>query len=238
MRCARDGAVGRRTRRPDARRTVEPALWRRRHARSEGRRRRALAALRAPMVALGRTKPVRPRYSVHLMNSSPTVPRPSSEARSRAARSPSGLRGRRTALVCRLLELAPAVRRAFEVKLDAEHRALWRSLTVHQLEALVALEGGPTSMRSLCDRLEISESAGTALVDRLAGSGLVERQDDPDDRRVVRIAASDAARAMVAQYQELKRDRLATVLADLPTDDLATLVRIYESVLTSTGGSR
>ena len=140
--------------------------------------------------------------------------------------------------MCRLLDLAPAVRRAFEVKLDAEHRALWRSLTVHQLEALVALEGGPTSMRSLCDRLEISESAGTALVDRLAGSGLVERQDDPDDRRVVRIAASDAARAMVAQYQELKRDRLATVLADLPTDDLATLVRIYESVLTSTGGSR
>lgn len=140
--------------------------------------------------------------------------------------------------MCRLLELAPAVRRAFEVRLDAEHRALWRSLTVHQLEALVALEDGPTSMRSLCDRLEISESAGTALVDRLATRGLVERQDDPDDRRVVRIAASDAARAMVAQYQELKRDRLATVLADLPTDDLATLVRIYESVLASTGGPR
>ncbi len=140
--------------------------------------------------------------------------------------------------MCRLLELAPAVRRAFEVRLDAEQRALWRSLTVHQLEALVALEAGPTSMHSLCDRLEISESAGTALVDRLAARNLVERQDDPDDRRVVRIAASDTAQAMVAQYQQLKRDRLATLLADLSTDDLATLVRIYESVLTGAGGTR
>ncbi len=140
--------------------------------------------------------------------------------------------------MCRLLELAPAVRRAFEVKLDAEHRSLWRSLTAHQLEALVALEDGPRSMRSLCEHLEISESAGTALVDRLAARGLVERQADPADRRVVLIAASDAARAMVSQYRDLRQDRLATVLADLPTDDLATLVRIYETVLAGPGGPR
>ena len=55
---------------------------------------------------------------------------------------------------------------------------------------------------------------------------------------MVRIAASDTAPAMVAQYQQLKRDRLATLLADLSPDDLATLVRIYESVLTGAGGTR
>ena len=119
-----------------------------------------------------------------------------------------------------------------------EHRALWRSLTVHQLEALVALENGPVSMRELCDRLEISESAGTALVDRLAARGLVERRADPADRRVVRIAAGEDARAMVAQYRQLKQRRLAAVLADLPTDDLATLVRIYETVLAGAGAPR
>lgn len=130
------------------------------------------------------------------------------------------------------------MRRALEVRVEAEHRALWQSLTVHQLEALLVLEDGPSSMGVLCDRLEISESAGTALVDRLVARGLVERRADPTDRRVVRIAAGEAARAMVSQYRELKRQRLATVLADLPTADLATLVRIYEAVLAGSAGLR
>ncbi len=166
------------------------------------------------------------------MNSSPAGSRLS------LAEVPRRTRARRGVLLGRLLELAPAVRRAFEVRLDAEHRGLWRSLTVHQLEALTVLDDGPSPMRALCDRLEISESAGTALVDRLAARGLVERQTDPADRRVVVIAASKPARAMVRQYRDLKQRRLATLLADLPTEDLATLVRIYEAVLADPEGHR
>lgn len=143
----------------------------------------------------------------------------------------------RDELLARLIDLAPAVRRAFEVRLDADQRALWRSLTVHQLEALVALEEGPCTMRRLCEQLEISESAGTALVDRLIARGLVERQADPSDRRVVRIAASDTARAMVAQYRQLKRRRMAALLADVPTADLATLVRVHEAVVRAERGA-
>ncbi len=143
----------------------------------------------------------------------------------------------REALLARLLELAPAVRRAFEVRLDAERRALWRSLTVHQLEALAALEAGPCTMRQLCDRLEISESAGTALVDRLAARGLVERHGDPADRRVVRIAISKAAQSMVAEYRSLKRQKVAALLADVSTEDLTTLVRIHEAVVRAERGA-
>lgn len=152
-----------------------------------------------------------------------------------AADGVAGARNREV-LIQRLQELAPSVRRAFEVRLASESRALWRSLTVHQLEALVALGDGPRPMRALCERLEISESAGTALVDRLAGRGLVERQADAADRRVVLIAASEAAKTMVAQYRELKQQRMAALLADLPTGDLATLVRIYETVLSASDG--
>lgn len=169
---------------------------------------------------------------LHVMNNSSTA------THSSVADAPGAARTRRRALLRRLLELAPAVRRAFEVRLDAEERALWRSLTIHQLEALVVLKDGSVSMRELCDRLEISESAGTALADRLIARGLVERQADPADRRVVRVTASEAARAMVAQYRDLKQQRLATLLADLSTDDLATLVRIHEAVLASSTGSR
>lgn len=128
------------------------------------------------------------------------------------------------------MELAPTVRRAFEVRLGAGERAEWLSLTGHQLEALTALEEGSLTMRSLCDRLDISESAGTALSDRLVARGMVAREPDPSDRRVVRLALTGQARSMVGRYREMKRTRVAELLAGLRRDDLEHLVHVYETL--------
>lgn len=129
------------------------------------------------------------------------------------------------------MELAPSVRRAFDVRPDPAQRATWLSLTVHQLEALAVLDGSSCTMRELCEHLDISESAGTALTDRLAARDMVARHGDPEDRRVVRLSLTDNARDMVAKYRDLKRRRMADLLSAVDTDDLATLVRIYEAVL-------
>jgi DNA-binding MarR family transcriptional regulator len=130
----------------------------------------------------------------------------------------------------RLLELAPSVRRAFEVRLS-EERAQWLSLTGHQLEALAALREGNLTMRSLCERLDISESAGTALSDRLVARGMVERETDPSDRRVVLLALTDAARTMVERYRQIKSHHVAKLLSTLSREDLENLVRIYETLV-------
>jgi DNA-binding MarR family transcriptional regulator len=45
-------------------------------------------------------------------------------------------------------------------------------------------EGRPESMRALAQCLHVDPSAITGLVDRLEAKALVERQPDPDDRRV------------------------------------------------------
>lgn len=128
------------------------------------------------------------------------------------------------------MELAPTVRRAFEVRLGAGDRAEWLSLTGHQLEALTALEEGSLTMRCLCERLDISESAGTALSDRLVARGMVAREPDPTDRRVVRLALTDQARSMVQRYRETKRARVAELLAALRREDLEHLVHVYETL--------
>ncbi len=130
----------------------------------------------------------------------------------------------------RLLELAPSIRRAFEVRLS-EERAQWLSLTGHQLEALAALREGNLTMRSLCERLDISESAGTALSDRLVARGMVERETDPSDRRVVLLALTDAARTMVERYRQIKSHHVAKLLSTLSREDLENLVRIYETLV-------
>jgi DNA-binding MarR family transcriptional regulator len=134
--------------------------------------------------------------------------------------------------VDRLLELAPSVRRAFEVRLS-EERAQWLSLTGHQLEALAALKEGSLTMRSLCERLDISESAGTALSDRLVARGMVARETDPSDRRVVRLTLTEQARAMVERYRQLKSHHAAQLLSTLSEDDLERLVQIYETLVSA-----
>jgi DNA-binding MarR family transcriptional regulator len=143
----------------------------------------------------------------------------------------------RDQLVARITEMAPAMRRLFEVRPNADERAMWMSLTAHQLEALAVLGEANLTMRALCERLDISESAGTALSDRLVARGMVSRQADPDDRRIVRLSLSQEAAAMVERFRELKRRRLAEVLCELDDGDLAALARIYEILLQSSGAA-
>jgi DNA-binding MarR family transcriptional regulator len=139
-------------------------------------------------------------------------------------------RATRDQLVERFMELAPTVRRAFDVRPGPGDRDQWMSLTKHQLEALAALAERGLTMRCLCERLDISESAGTALSDRLVARGMVARETDPADRRVVRLVLTLEARGMVERYHEMKRTRVAELLSALRRDDLERLVLIYESL--------
>jgi len=133
-------------------------------------------------------------------------------------------------LVERFLELRPALARRFAAARSPELRGELGLVTVHQLEVLHGLAGGDVTMSQLARRLDISESAGTALVDRLVARGMVERHPDQGDRRLVRVALSDAARVMTEQYRGLKRDRAAEALSVLSLEDLAALVRICEAI--------
>ena len=54
----------------------------------------------------------------------------------------------------------------------------------------------PLSMGELADRLFCDASNVTGIVDRLEARGLVERQADPDDRRVRRLVLTDAGREL------------------------------------------
>lgn len=139
-------------------------------------------------------------------------------------------RASRDRLIERFMELVPTVRRAFDVRPGPGERAEWLSLTRHQLEALAALQEGSLTMRCLCERLDISESAGTALSDRLVARGMVARETDPADRRVVRLVLTGEARAMVERYHQMKRTRTAELLSALRRDDLERLVHIYEAL--------
>ena len=55
------------------------------------------------------------------------------------------------------------------------------------IQVLIALTRGPRSVGQLAEELEVSPPAATQLVDKLAEHGMVDRHNDPADRRVVLV---------------------------------------------------
>ena len=75
--------------------------------------------------------------------------------------------------------------------------------------------------RSMC----ISKPYMTALVDSMEKEGLVSRQPDPDDRRVIRIVITEEGKDRLAAIANAMRDGIQSRLGQLGDDDLALLCR-------------
>ncbi|RAG80792.1 MarR family transcriptional regulator [Streptacidiphilus pinicola] len=75
---------------------------------------------------------------------------------------------------------------------EYEEAAAARSLTGAQAKVLGLLRRGPMPMRQIAQTLSCEPSNITGIVDRLEARGLVERQPDPDDRRIKRVAVTES----------------------------------------------
>ena len=95
------------------------------------------------------------------------------------------------------------------------------SLTLAQVKALylVAAAPEPLHLGSLAQQLKTALSTTSGVVDRLVQIGLVERSDDPADRRQVLLRATPEARRQLEVMSELGRDRMRQLLMRLPTTD-------------------
>jgi DNA-binding MarR family transcriptional regulator len=104
------------------------------------------------------------------------------------------------------------------------------NLTLAQLRALyLVAAAGPMRMSDLADRLGTAPSTTTGVIDGLVRLGLVERVEDPTDRRRVHVAATAAARDRLEDFSELGRGRLRVLLGAIRSaDDLVTIERAID----------
>jgi DNA-binding MarR family transcriptional regulator len=96
---------------------------------------------------------------------------------------------------------------------------------VHLHVLMQLVEEGPLPMRTLAETLDVSQASATGIVDRMEQRGLVERRRDDEDRRVVRVALTDAGRSLIAGIGAERRGHLAMLLDELSDDDLAAFLR-------------
>jgi len=91
-------------------------------------------------------------------------------------------------------------------------------ISVSQCYALDALaREGPLTMGALAAQLVLEISTMTRVVDRLVNAGLANRQADPDDRRVRRVAITRRGEQLVATIRGELIGEYERVLREVPT---------------------
>lgn len=99
-------------------------------------------------------------------------------------------------------------------------------LTMAQTRTLFVVEQeGPLPVGRIGDRLGVTLPTASHLVDRLTSAGLVERTEDPQDRRRTLVAASAEGRRLIESIWQRGRQHMRKVVARLDARDLAALAR-------------
>ncbi len=113
------------------------------------------------------------------------------------------------------------------VRFDPDRLEAWgeRGLTLTQLRVLFLLraEDG-ASAGALAELLNVTPSTLTRLIDRLVRHGLVQRESDHGDRRLVRHHLSAKGARTVEELERGARARMSEVMDRLSVPQLERLV--------------
>ncbi len=82
-------------------------------------------------------------------------------------------------------------------------------------KALARLAAGPMRAGELAQQCLLTPPATTELIEALVQEGLVRREDDPSDRRAVRVSLTATGRRQVDRYQAAFAEGLGEAIAQL-----------------------
>lgn len=151
----------------------------------------------------------------------PTVPDPDQPALPRAVTSSVGF-------------LAGQVAALFRARFEEDMRA--HRLHPRQfLLMLVLRDEGTMSQQAVGQRLGMDRTTTMQAALALAEAGLVDREDDPDDRRVYRLALTAEGRRLVATLEGRIKRVETELLAPLGSKERDVFARQLALILTAAG---
>ncbi len=88
-----------------------------------------------------------------------------------------------------------------------------QDLSLSYVHALALLQAeGPLSMSRLADRMGVSLPNATGIIGRMEERGLVEREHDERDRRVVHARLTDKGLGAMEEADQARRQRLGRII--------------------------
>ena len=103
-------------------------------------------------------------------------------------------------------------------------------MTMAQLRALslIAASQRGLSSRELAAMLAVGASAVTPLVDRLVERGFARRTEDPHDRRIARLDATELGAALLERMVTGQGDVVGDILAQLTPAELEIVAAAFD----------
>lgn len=104
-------------------------------------------------------------------------------------------------------------------------------VTPAQGYTLLALpETGNVTMNELSVRMRLANSTMTRMVDPLIQKGLLVREPDPEDRRIVRVRLTEQGQEVKIRLKQAMQDLFSQILKDIPEGERETIVQSLETL--------
>jgi MarR family transcriptional regulator, organic hydroperoxide resistance regulator len=95
------------------------------------------------------------------------------------------------------------------------------NLTIAQVKSLFFLaHHSEVNFRTLAKALKVTPSNVTGIIDRLSEQGLVLRQNNPLDRRMLMLQLTPEGEKLISSLRERRVSNMLAILNGLPEDDL------------------
>ncbi|MBB3197334.1 MarR family winged helix-turn-helix transcriptional regulator [Roseateles terrae] len=139
----------------------------------------------------------------------------------------------RTARELALLQLGatlPILDRAYRATANQAMASLGLSQTMAWPLLMIGRQGDGLRQGALAELLGIEGPSLTRTLDQLVDAGLVERREDPDDRRAKTLYLTEAGNAACEQIEVILRDLRNQVYEGVPDADIEATLRVFAVV--------
>jgi DNA-binding MarR family transcriptional regulator len=101
---------------------------------------------------------------------------------------------------------------------------------LYRIFILLSKDEEPLTMGKLSSELNVPLSTATRIVDGLVQAGMVERFDDPSDRRVVRVGMSKNGRELFEAGMAYNKQRIVQLMNVFTADEQEQLLKLMNKL--------
>ncbi|HSW58293.1 MAG TPA: MarR family transcriptional regulator [Dehalococcoidales bacterium] len=105
------------------------------------------------------------------------------------------------------------------------------NLTLAQLKSLFFIASKEkTNFKKLAEALGVTPPNVTGIIDRLVEQGLVTRTENPEDRRIMLLQATETGHQLLVNLRERTINQMSQVLSYLNIEELEMQIRILKDL--------
>lgn len=110
------------------------------------------------------------------------------------------------------------------------------TVTLTQFRTLVVLSAhGDGTLVHLAAQLGVNASTAQRQVDRLVGIGLVDRRENPQDRRELLLTITPAGRSLINRVSRRRRAAIARIVGGIPEEQRGALIAALDAFAAAAG---